>query len=192
VSGKIYTRTGDEGTTSLADGARLAKNSPRVNAYGTVDEANSHVGMVRAALEVAAAEEAELDRMLDFVQHRLFNCSSRLATPEGPEADRAPQVTGDDIARLERYIDELTTNLGPLEHFVLPGGCELSARLHIARTVVRRAERAVLDLRETDRVDAEVLAFVNRLSDLLFTMARVANRAYQGGDVYWQQDYAHE
>ncbi len=192
MSGKIYTRAGDSGETSLVGGQRIAKNSVRVTAYGTVDEANSHVGHVRAALEVAAPEEAELDRMLDFVQHRLFNCSSRLATPPGAETDHTPHVVAHDVDRLEGYIDSLTERTSPLEHFVLPGGCELSARMHVARTVVRRAERAILDLAAQEPVDPTVLKFVNRLSDLLFAMARFANRMYQGGDVYWHQDYADE
>jgi cob(I)alamin adenosyltransferase len=190
VSGKIYTRGGDSGETSLANGDRIAKNSVRVTAYGNVDEANSQIGMVRATLEVAAAEEAELDRMLDFVQHRLFNCSSRLATPVGSETEHTPHVSDADVERLEGYIDSLTERTSELEHFVLPGGCELSARMHVARTVVRRAERAILDLTDRETIDPSVLAFINRLSDLLFAMARFANRMYQGGDVYWKPEYA--
>lgn len=190
MSGKIYTRGGDSGETSLANGERVAKNSVRVTAYGTVDEANSQIGMVRAALEVAVAEEAELDRMLDFVQHRLFNCSSRLATPAGSETEHTPHVSDADVERLEGYIDSLTERTSELEHFVLPGGCELSARMHVARTVVRRAERTIVDLADQESIDPVVRMFVNRLSDLLFAMARFANRMYQGGDVYWKPEYA--
>ena len=185
MSGKIYTRAGDAGTTSLVDGTRLPKNSPRVNAYGTIDEANSAIGMVRASLEVAAEDEAELDRLLDFVQNRLFNCSSRLATPEAALDANTPGIHDGDVERLEQAIDRMTESTGDPEHFVLPGGCEQSARLHVARTVVRRAERAILDLAETEPVDPAVLKFVNRLSDVLFAAARYANKVYQGGDVYW-------
>lgn len=190
MSGKIYTRGGDCGETSLANGQRIAKNGVRVTAYGTVDEANSQIGMIRAALEVAVAEEAELDRMLDLVQHRLFNCSSRLATPAGSETEHTPHVSDADVERLEGFIDSLTARTSELEHFVLPGGCELSSRMHVARTVVRRAERAILDLAAAEDVEPSVLKFVNRLSDLLFAMARFANRVYQGGDVYWDPEYA--
>lgn len=189
MSGKIYTRGGDEGTTSLANGSRVPKNGVRVTAYGTIDEANSHIGLIRSQLEVAVAEEARLDRMLDFAQQRLFNCSSRLATPEGSETEHTPHVSEADVARLEGFIDELTEKTSALEHFVLPGGCELSARMHIARTIVRRAERCVLDLAASEPVDPVVLKFVNRLSDVMFAMARFANRVYQGGDVYWDADY---
>lgn len=190
MSGKIYTRTGDSGETSLANGDRVVKNSVRVNAYGTIDEANSNVGLIRAELEMAVAEEAALDRMLDFAQHRLFNCSSRLATPAGSETEHTAHVSDSDVARLEGYIDELSARTSELEHFVLPGGCELSSRMHVARTVVRRAERAILDLDAAEEVEPSVLKFVNRLSDLLFAMARFANSVYQGGDVHWDPEYA--
>jgi cob(I)alamin adenosyltransferase len=188
MTGPIYTRRGDAGETSLVGGARVSKYHPRVEAYGTVDEANAAVGLVRASLEVAAPEEAEVDRMLDFVQHRLFNCSSALATPSGAETEHTPHITDADIARLEGYIDELTEATGELEHFVLPGGCEQSARLHVARTVARRAERRIVELADAEPVDDRVRAFLNRLSDLLFALARYANKTYQGGDVYWNPE----
>jgi len=188
MSGKIYTRGGDHGETSLVGGSRVAKNSVRVEAYGTVDEANAAIGLVRAELSVAASDEADIDRVLDFVQHRLFNCSSRLATPPGAETDHTPRISADDVAALEAEIDRLTAATGELEHFVLPGGCEDSARLHMARTVVRRAERRILDLAQTGPVDEHLLAFVNRLSDLLFAASRYTNHVYQGGDVYWNPD----
>lgn len=186
---KIYTRTGDTGETSLVGGSRIPKNSARVEAYGTVDEANSCVGHARAALEVAAAQDLALDAMLDFVQHRLFDCSSLLATPAEVRAGRAggPAIRADDITRLESWIDELTAAAGEIDHFVLPAGCEEACRLHIARTVVRRAERRIIDLASEapDEVDPAVRKFINRLSDLLFTMARYANHTYGAGDVFW-------
>lgn len=186
---KIYTRKGDRGETSLVGGDRVPKNSVRVEAYGTVDEVNSCVGHARAALEVAVADELQLDRMLDFVQHRLFDCSSLLATPSAVRASRpaTPAVGAEDVELLERWIDELTAAIGEIDHFVLPGGCEEACRLHVARTVARRAERRVLDLaaEAPDEIAPGVLAFLNRLSDLLFTMARYANHLYGSGDVFW-------
>jgi cob(I)alamin adenosyltransferase len=185
---KIYTRTGDKGETSLVGGSRVAKNSSRVEAYGTVDEANSCVGHARAILE-AAPDDLRLDAMLDFVQHRLFDCSSLLATPADVRAARTggPAIQAEDIGQLESWIDELTSAAGEIDHFVLPAGCEEACRLHIARTVVRRAERRVIDLASEapDEVDPAVRKFINRLSDLLFTMARYANHAYGAGDVFW-------
>lgn len=188
MTGSIYTRGGDHGETSLVGGSRVAKNSVRVEAYGSVDEANAAIGLVRAKLEVAAGDEADLDRVLDFVQHRLFNCSSRLATPPSVITDHTPAVSAEDVAALEDEIDRLSALTGDLTHFVLPGGCEDSARLHVARTVVRRAERRILDLADIEPVDEHVLAFVNRLSDLLFAAARYANKVYQGGDVHWDPE----
>jgi cob(I)alamin adenosyltransferase len=186
---KIYTRAGDRGETSIVGGTRVPKNSTRVEAYGTVDEANSCVGHARAALEVAAPEDLRLDVMLDFVQHRLFDCSSLLATPRELRGSRTglPAISAEDISRLETWIDGLTEVVGEIDHFVLPGGCEEACRLHVARTVVRRAERRIHDLvsEAPDEVDPQVLAFVNRLSDLLFTMAGYANDVYGAGDVFW-------
>jgi len=186
---RIYTRAGDTGETSLVGGARVAKNSTRVEAYGSIDEANCCVGHARAALEVAAEDDLRLDVMLDFVQHRLFDCSSLLATPASVRAQRegGPAIVPGDVERLEGWIDELTVAIGEIDHFVLPGGCEEACRLHVARTVVRRAERRIHDLvaEQPDEVDRQVLAFVNRLSDLLFTMARYANHVYGAGDVFW-------
>lgn len=188
MSGSIYTRGGDHGETSLVGGSRVRKNDVRVEAYGSIDEANAAVGHARAALEVAVDEEARIDRVLDLVQHRLFNCSSRLATPLGAESEHTPSLLPTDVAALEAEIDHLTSITGELTHFVLPGGCEASARLHMARTVIRRAERRILDLDAHEPVDAQVLAFVNRCSDLLFACARYMNRRHQGGDVYWDPD----
>jgi cob(I)alamin adenosyltransferase len=185
---KIYTRTGDTGETSLVGGSRVAKNSSRVEAYGTVDEANSCVGHARAVLEMGP-DDLRLDAMLDFVQHRLFDCSSLLATPADVRVARTggPAIRAEDISQLESWIDELTSAAGEIDHFVLPAGCEEACRLHVARTVVRRAERRVIDLASESpaEVDPAVRTFINRLSDLLFTMARYANHVYGAGDVFW-------
>lgn len=188
MSSDIYTRSGDGGETSLVGGTRVPKNSARVEAYGTIDEANAAIGLVRTRLSHKLDHEAALDELLAFAQHRLFNCSSRLATPDDAVSESTPVITPDDVARLEGGIDHYMTEAGELTGFVLPGGCELGARLHVARTVVRRAERMILDFAQEEAVDTDLLAFVNRLSDLLFAMARFANFAYLGGDVYWDAD----
>lgn len=186
---KIYTRSGDGGETSLVGGQRVPKNGERVEAYGAVDEANSMVGLARAALEVGAKGDLSLDAMLNFVQHRLFDCSSLLATPAAvrDSGGAGPHISTADIARLESWIDELTAATGEISRFVLPAGCEEACRLHLARTVVRRAERCIHAFlaASPDEVDRDVLAFVNRLSDLLFAMARYANHVYGAGDVFW-------
>jgi cob(I)alamin adenosyltransferase len=186
MSGKIYTRRGDAGETSLADGSRIPKHGLRVEAYGQLDEANSAVGFVRTKLAVVGSErEADLDMLLDFVQHKLFNCSSRLATPPDKITDQTPDIRPEDVSRLEKAIDTMTEELEPLDHFILPGGCEEACRLHLARTVARRAERAVTRLAEVEPVDEDLLAFVNRLSDVLFASARYANMLYRADDILW-------
>lgn len=186
MSGKIYTRGGDAGETSLADGSRIPKHGLRVEAYGTVDEANSSVGFVRTKLAIVGSErEAELDMLLDFVQHKLFNCSSRLATPPDKTGDATPEITAADVRRLEASIDTMTEELEPIDHFMLPGGCEEACRLHLARAVTRRAERDVARLAEVEPVDENVLAFLNRLSDMLFTAARYTNMLYRAEEAVW-------
>jgi len=160
----IYTRTGDSGQTGLVGGARVSKSSARVEACGTVDEANCSIGFARAVID-----EPLVDRVLAFAQQRLFNCSSALATPEA-RAD-TPRISADDVAFLESATDVLSTRCGGFREFVLPSGSDSVARLHLARTVVRRAERRVVTLNESEPVDAHVLAFLNRLSDLLFAAA---------------------
>jgi len=185
MTGPIYTRRGDTGETSLASGDRVPKNSARVEAYGTVDEANSAIGLARAAMRDIAALET-LDATLAFVQNRLFDCSSNLSTPADAVTARTPRVAAADIAALEHAIDRMTAAMGEIDRFVLPAGCEPAVRLHVARTVVRRAERRILDLVEAEPVDSDVLAFVNRLSDLLFIAARYVNHTCGAGDVHWE------
>ena len=162
----IYTRTGDSGETGLVGGARVSKSSTRVEAYGTVDEANCSVGFVRAAID-----EPLVDQILAFAQQRLFNCSSALATREA--RSDTPKISADDVAFLESATDILAERCGGFREFVLPSGSDSVARLHVARTVVRRAERRVVALAQSEPVDANVLAFLNRLSDLLFAAASV-------------------
>lgn len=179
MGSRIYTRTGDAGTTSLFDGTRVPKHSPRVEAYGTIDEANSWLG---AAL--AFCEDPLLARVLVFVGHRLYNCSSITATPPGATS-AAPAIGDGDVAFLERAIDRLEERAGAIAGFVFPGGGKAAGLLHVARTVCRRAERALWALSEDEHVDPMVLVFLNRCSDLLFAAARCANALEGRGDVHW-------
>lgn len=183
---RIYTRGGDAGETSLGDGRRVAKHDQRVAAYGTVDEANATIGLARLHLGGGAAA-ADADRILARVQNDLFDLGADLCRPEAEEpADPPPlRVTAGQVARLEGEIDRLNADLAPLASFVLPGGTAGAAYLHLARTVVRRAERDMTALARSERVNPEAVRYVNRLSDLLFVLARVLNN---GGaqDVLWE------
>jgi cob(I)alamin adenosyltransferase len=168
---KIYTRTGDRGETGLFDGTRVLKSDPRVAAYGDVDELNAWVGLARASMT-----DAQLSSMVERIQRDLFALGARLADPSHKIAGRVTKasVSAEDVTRLEHWIDELEAELPPLRRFILAGGCPAGAAFHVARTVCRRAERAIVGLGE-DSVDHEVLTYVNRLSDLLFVLARAAN-----------------
>lgn len=179
----IYTRRGDSGDTSLAGGARVRKDSIRVEAYGAVDEANSCVGLARAAVT-----DEFLGGVLRFIQHRLFNCSSQLASESPPEPGSPLLVTADDLAVLERAVDRFEERTGAPAGFVLEGGCETAARLHVARAVVRRAERRVVALTAQAEVDANTLSFLNRLSDALFAAARYANALERAPEETWDVD----
>lgn len=174
---KIYTRTGDDGTTGLGDGTRVRKDALRVEAYGTVDEANSHLGVV---LAVAGLPEA-VRTCLFQVQHDLFNLGGELCIP----GYRMVQASA--VERLERELDAFNENLPVLKEFILPGGGPGAAACHVARTVVRRAERRVLSLAAEENVADEVLQYLNRLSDLLFVIARVLARQESGSEVLWQR-----
>lgn len=181
---KIYTKTGDDGTTGLVEGPRRQKDDLRVEAYGTVDEANAALGLAR----LHSKDMARADHTLSRIQNDLFDLGSDLATP-GPDEGRqykALRVTGKQVEWLENQIDMYNEALEPLRSFVLPGGTPLSAALHLARTVVRRAERIVVALRRAEpEVNPETVRYLNRLSDLLFVLARVAN-ANGSKDVLWE------
>ena len=174
---KIYTRTGDDGTTGLGDGSRIDKDSARVEAYGTVDEANSAIGIVLAVQSVPD----EIRRCLTIVQHDLFDLGGELCIP-GHKA-----IENDFIDRLEAELDQFNADLPRLKEFILPGGGEAAAACHLARTIVRRAERRVMSLRRNEEVRQEVLQYLNRLSDLLFVIARVLSRAESGQEVIWDR-----
>lgn len=178
---RIYTRNGDDGHTSLLDGSRVAKNDPHVAACGDVDELNSLLGWCRCA-----GGTSVLDGRIEQIQRELFAVGAELATPAS--ATRRPRiglVGAVHNRRLESWIDEAWAATPPLSNFVLPGGCELAARLHLARTCCRRVERSVVRLRETEPVRDEVIAYLNRLGDLLFAWARLANREAGAPDVLW-------
>jgi cob(I)alamin adenosyltransferase len=167
---KIYTRTGDDGTTSLFSGGRVPKDHLRIEAYGTVDELNSALGAARAARPAAVTDER-----LRQVQHQLFHLGADLATPLDARADWVVRVTAAQVAWLEAEIDAMTADLTPLKHFILPGGSPAAAQIHIGRTVCRRAERLVVNLLEHEPLGDHVVPYINRLSDFLFVLARHEN-----------------
>ena len=177
---KIYTRTGDAGETSLFDGTRVRKNDARVAAYGDVDELNAWLGFARAA-----GLDADLDAELVHLQRDLFALGAQLADPSDKIAARVAKaaIADEDVARLEQLIDRLETELPPLRHFILAGGAPAGAALHVARTVCRRAERRIVGLEPA--ADAVLLRYVNRLSDLLFVIARVVNRRADVAETEW-------
>lgn len=169
---KIYTRTGDDGHTGLVGGTRIKKNALRVAAYGDIDELNSHIGL--CATLCNQVQETVLKDTLTHIQNELFDMGSELACPPGSAHATIPTTTDAQVARLEKWIDEVNAPLPSLQSFVLPGGTLLNAHLHIARCVCRRAERAVLTLHDSEPVNEHTRHYLNRLSDLLFVMSRAA------------------
>jgi cob(I)alamin adenosyltransferase len=186
---RVYTRRGDQGETSLAGGQRVPKDSPRIEAYGTVDELNSFLGAARVtASELAAAEPrlSPLAAILLRVEHELFNLGSILATLPQDVHPQQARVTDAEVARLESEIDRMNEDLPPLRSFVLPGGCRLDADLHICRTVCRRAERATVALGRVESVPPEAVRYLNRLSDALFVFGRWASHVTGAPETLWE------
>ena len=180
---KIYTRTGDEGDTGLFGGGRVPKDHPRVSAYGDVDELNSSLGLVRAA-----ADQSFFDELLESIQRDLFAIGGHLATPDPERVRKALEKASLSPARIsefEQIMDDADKTLPPLRAFVLPAGTRIATALHVARTVCRRAERSVVHLTHTEAVPQLFLTYLNRLSDLLFTLARLANRRDGVADSTW-------
>lgn len=183
----LYTRTGDDGTTSLVGGQRLPKNSPRLEAYGTVDELNSHIGMLLAL----ADPDPETAALLTLIQNKMFNIGGYLAT--APEDDgrwsaRAGGITPADITILEQAIDRLDADVPPLRQFVIPAGTPSACQAHIARTVCRRCERRLIDMVQAgEQVDPIIVQYINRLSDLLFILARFNNISTQTDEIFWDK-----
>ena len=174
---RIYTRTGDAGQTSLGDGTRVAKDALRVEAFGTVDEANAAIGLARLHAK------GRSDAMLARIQNDLFDLGADLCVPENGRPKRSRlRIADSQVERLEREIDAMNAKLKPLDSFVLPGGTPLAAHLHLARAIVRRAERLMVALAKKEKIGAPALRYVNRLSDHLFVAARAANA---GKDVLW-------
>lgn len=177
---KIYTRTGDDGSTGLGDGSRTGKDSLRVNAYGTVDEANSAIGVL-----LAVDLPQDIRDLLTTIQHQLFDLGGELCIP-GHAA-----IHGADIDALEQHLDRYNDDLPPLKDFILPAGGEGASRCHLARTIVRRAERETVALARVEDIRAEAVRYLNRLSDLLFVLSRVLARADGQGEVLWNHERRH-
>ncbi len=185
---RIYTRTGDDGTTGLVGGARVKKNTLRIASYGTLDELSSHIGLARAAMRGRSQDEgvARLDAWLAWTQDALFNLGAELATPHDKRWEAMPLVSADDAKVLERAIDEAQSDLPPLANFIHPGGSTAGAHLHVARTVCRRAERLMISLRDEDpEISLDTVRFVNRLSDALFVWARWINHRFGEPEHLW-------
>lgn len=179
---KIYTRRGDDGSTGLFGGPRVRKDDLRVAAYGDVDELNSALGVAREELP-----DDDLRSFLDALQSELFTLGAELATPDASSAPKAvPRITDAHVLRLEQEIDRLTGELPEMKSFILPGGSRAGAALHLCRTICRRGERKVVSLAESSPVSAQALAYLNRLSDLLFVMARAANLRAAGREIPWK------
>ena len=183
---KLYTRTGDDGTTGLFSGARVSKDHPRIEAYGTVDELNAVLGLVLAACDRGHAFERRTHEVISALQSRLFDIGADLATPEGAKQQaKIHRIDDADVSEAEAWIDEMEGANPPLRTFVMPAGTELAARLHLARTVCRRAERAIISLGSIEPVGDPLLRYMNRLSDLFFAMARRANHERGIPDAPW-------
>jgi cob(I)alamin adenosyltransferase len=183
---KIYTRTGDEGETSLLGGRRVRKDDLRIEAIGSVDEVNASLGMVRVELARSDVASANLDQEIGEIQHRLFDLGAELAATSASEV-RAGTLGEAHVAHLESLIDHYEMQLEPLRAFILPGGSPAASQLHVARCDCRSSERRLVQLAGVESVRGEVLQYVNRLSDLLFVLARAVNRANRVPDVIWEQ-----
>ena len=177
---RIYTRTGDKGETGLVGGARVPKDSLRVEAYGNVDELNSVLGIARAFIN-----DRELDDLLAELQNELFVVGSDLASTKDAQQRNIPRISKENITAMEKTIDKFEAELLPLKVFILPGGGIAASLLHNARTVARRAERCIVALNKTETLNEQLVPFMNRLSDLLFVMARVANHRENKAEVEW-------
>jgi len=182
---KIYTRTGDEGKTSLVGGQRVRKDTLRIEAYGTVDELNSAIGLAITSIPEGSPPLQLLAARLTRVQHELFNLGSLLATETADIRPGQPVITSLEVARLEQEMDEANRTLEPLRSFVLPGGCRLNAELHLCRTICRRAERRAVSLAEQETTLPEAVQYLNRLSDALFVWSRLVSRVLRQPETLW-------
>jgi cob(I)alamin adenosyltransferase len=186
---KVYTRTGDAGHTRLAGGQQVSKDSLRVEAYGTVDELNASVGLVRAMnAEAGRASTKQLEQDLRWVQNKLFDLGGILATAPGQIFKNMPTIKAQDATRLERMIDRCQKDLAPLKEFILPGGGRVASTLHQARTICRRAERICVRLAREETLDAQIIKFLNRLSDALFVWARWVAKTQGEPEFLWERE----
>jgi len=187
---KIYTKTGDKGDTGLAGGTRVSKSNPRIMAYGQVDELNANLGLAVSILSEEAANNvlSDIIEVLVSIQHDLFIVGSDLADPAyGPSVNsRTPRVKEDMVARIENNIDNYESELEPITYFILPGGTSESSVLHVCRSIARRAEVSVVSLANSDTINETLLVYINRLSDLLFVLARTVNKRKNIKDVAWR------
>jgi cob(I)alamin adenosyltransferase len=188
---KVYTRTGDAGKTRLAGGQEVWKDSVRVEAYGTVDELNSMLGLARVSngqTETNAEVSERMGNILRWTQNKLFDLGGILATAPGESFPNMPTVTPEDVAHLEHLIDECQKDLAPLKEFILPGGGQLAALLHVARTICRRAERLCVTLSREEPIERELVMFLNRLSDALFVFARWVTNKQGEAEFLWERE----
>ena len=188
---RLYTRSGDDGTTGLFGGGRVGKDHPLVEAYGTVDELNAALGLAVAACPEPSTEDAfaRFHAIFGSLQSRLFDVGADLATPlDSPHADKIVRISERHVSEIEAWIDEIDAENAPMRHFVLPGGSSVAAALHLARTICRRAERQVVTAAATSTINHHAGVFLNRVGDLLFSMARRANGALGRPDVPWQPE----
>ena len=185
ILNKIYTKTGDDGTTALGNGERIAKSSKRVSAYGSVDELNSFIGLARSFVE--SDKLKELDKILATIQNDLFDLGADLCIPDKDKNADSLKIVKSYVINLEKEIDKLNSQLEPLRSFILPGGTKVSAYVHIARTIARRCEREMIELRQIEEaeISKEAVQYINRLSDFLFVAARYVNLKSDFDDILW-------
>ncbi|MAP06716.1 MAG: ATP:cob(I)alamin adenosyltransferase [Rhodobiaceae bacterium] len=185
ILNKIYTKTGDDGTTALGNGERIAKSSKRVSAYGSVDELNSFIGLARSFIE--SDKLKELDKILATIQNDLFDLGADLCIPDKDKNADSLKIVKSYVINLEKEIDKLNSQLEPLRSFILPGGTKVSAYVHIARTIARRCEREMIELRQIEEaeISKEAVQYINRLSDFLFVAARYVNLKSDFDDILW-------
>ena len=185
ILNKIYTKTGDDGTTALGNGERIAKSSKRVSAYGSVDELNSFIGLARSFIE--SDKIKELDKILATIQNDLFDLGADLCIPDKDKNADSLKIVKSYVRNLEKEIDKLNSQLEPLRSFILPGGTKVSAYVHIARTIARRCEREMIELRQIEEaeISKEAVQYINRLSDFLFVAARYVNLKSDFDDILW-------
>lgn len=181
---KIYTKTGDKGDTGLIDGSRISKSDLRIRAYGEVDEANSHIGLIISSIEKNSIFD-DVRKILLSVQQDLFVLGAELANPNTLKDDNM-LVKREMISTIEKYIDNFESELAPITYFILPGGSIESSLLHICRTVVRRAETSAVALAKGQKINQEILTYLNRISDLFFVLARVTNKRQKRADIPWK------